>query len=239
MNLFKFILIGLCALTVCQAQESNTNFTVKDIDGNVYHTIKIGNQVWTVENLRTTTYRDGYPITLDTATATWDKGTNGKYCYYNNTTNPDSIKKYGALYNWYAVSSKKLAPEGWHIPTNEDWEILEAYLVENGYNWDGTKTENKYAKSLATKTDWFFDKTPGSIGCDLSKNNASGFSALPGGNRYYTGLFGNKGYYGNFWSESDTETTIGTFLLLPFQGEAFDWLSSQAGGNSVRVIWGY
>jgi len=239
MKILKLILCGLFIVSICSAKDYWDGFTVKDIDGNIYQTIKIGDQIWTVENLRTTHYNDGNPITLDTDSATWGKGTDGKYCYYDNTTHPDSIKKYGALYNWYAVNSKKLAPVGWHLPTNEDWEKLEAYLVENGYNWDGTKTGNKYAKSLSAKSDWFMDKTPGSVGCDLSKNNTTGFSALPGGNRYYTGAFGNKGYYGNFWSESDTEYTIGTFLLLPFQGEAFDWLSSQAGGNSVRVLWGY
>jgi len=239
MHVLKFILIGLIIVTTCKAQDNAKDYTVKDIDGNVYHTVKIGDQRWTVENLRTTTYRDGNSISLDTTSATWGQGTNGKYCFYNNTTNPDSIKKYGALYNWYAVNSKLLAPEGWHVPTNEDWVILEAYLVDNGFNWDGTKVDKKYAKSLAAKSDWLFDSKPGSVGNDLSKNNQTGFSALPGGNRYYTGKFGNKGYYGNFWSGSDEEYTIGTFLLLPFQGETLDWLSSMAGGNSVRVIQGY
>jgi len=239
MIIVKLILSSFLIVSMCSAEGYWDGLTVKDIDGNVYHTIKIGNQIWTVENLRTTHYNDGNPIKLHTDSATWSTGTDGKYCYYDNTTNPDSIKKYGALYNWYAVNTKKLTPAGWRVPTNEDWEILEAYLVENGSNWDGTKTGNKYAKSLAAKSDWYFDNKPGSVGNDLSKNNSSGFSALPGGNRYYTGDFGNKGYYTNFWSESDTEYTIGTFLLLPFQGEAFDWLSSQAGGNSVRMIQGY
>lgn len=239
MSLLKLIICGLIAFSTCSAEGYWDGLTVKDIDGNVYHTIKIGNQIWTVENLRTTHYNDGNPIKLHTDSATWSTGTDGKYCYYDNTTNLDSIKKYGALYNWFAINTKKLAPAGWRVPTNEDWEILEAYLVDNGLNWDGTKTGNKYAKSLAAKSDWYFDNKPGSVGNDLNQNNSSGFSALPGGNRYYSGDFGNKGYYGNFWSESDTEYTIGTFLLLPFQGEAFDWLSSQAGGNSVRLLQGY
>lgn len=238
MNVLTLILCGLLFVSICSAKGYWDGLTVKDFDGNVYHTIKIGNQIWTVENLRTTRYMDGSPIELDTASATWDQGLNGKYCYYNNTTNLDSIKKYGALYNWIAVQSKKLAPQGWHIPTNEDWEILEAYLVDNGYNWDSTKLENKYAKALAATSGWYPCKTPGTVGYDLTKNNSSGFSAYPGGNRYYTGVFGNKGYYGNWWSASDSETQIGTFLLLPFQGDRLDWLSSQAGGNSVRLVFG-
>src|ERR1035441_4507351 len=93
--------------------------TVTDIDGNVYQTVKIGNQIWTVENLRVTRFNDGTAIPLDTSTATWDSIWNNgltipAYCYYNNMTNTDSIKKWGALYNWYAVNTGKLAPKGWH-----------------------------------------------------------------------------------------------------------------------------
>jgi hypothetical protein len=77
--------------------------TVTDADGNVYHTVKIGNQVWTVENLRTTKYNDGSSIPLDTSTATWVYLTTPAYCYYNNTTNAGSINKFGALYNWYTL----------------------------------------------------------------------------------------------------------------------------------------
>jgi uncharacterized repeat protein (TIGR02543 family) len=65
---------------------------VTDIDGNVYNTIRIGKQVWTVENLRTTKYNDGTPVTLDTSRKTWADATTAKYCYYNNTTTADSIK---------------------------------------------------------------------------------------------------------------------------------------------------
>src|SRR4030043_168747 len=127
--------------------------TVTDADGNVYQTVKIGNQVWTVENLRTTKYDDGSAIPLVTDSAAWAALTTPGFCYYNNTTNADNIKKFGALYNWHAVNTKKLAPKGWHVPTEAEWITLENYLIANGYNWDGTKTENKIAKSMAAKTD--------------------------------------------------------------------------------------
>jgi uncharacterized protein (TIGR02145 family) len=105
--------------------------TVTDTDGNVYQTVRIGNQVWMAENLRVTKYNDGSAITLDTSGNNMDNATTPKYCYYNNTTNADSIKKYGALYNWYVVSPanpKKIAPAGWHVPTDSEWTVLEKYL---------------------------------------------------------------------------------------------------------------
>jgi uncharacterized protein (TIGR02145 family) len=179
--------------------------TVSDADGNVYHTVIIGNQKWTVENLRTTKYNDGTSITLDTSKATWGEDTSGKYCYYKNTTNIDTLKKFGALYNWYAVNTGKLAPSGWHVPDTTEWNTLQNYLIANRYNYDGTTTGNKIAKSLAGKTDWLSlpDTTIGAIGRNMSTNNSSGFTALPGAYRSDSGTFeecdGSSGYW---WSAS-------------------------------------
>ena len=154
--------------------------TVTDIDGNVYQVVKIGAQVWTVENLRTTKYNDGTPISFDITDATWFRSTTPKYCYYNNTTNADSIRKFGALYNAYVVNTRKLAPVGWHVPTEAEWDILTGYLISNRYNWDPAD-DNTIAKSLAAKTDWVNSDSLGTPGNDLTKNNRTGFSALPGG----------------------------------------------------------
>jgi len=174
--------------------------TVMDSDGNVYQAVKIGNQVWTFENLRTTRYNDGTTIPHVTDSAAWANDTLEAYCFYNNTTNADSIKRYGALYKWYTVDTKKLAPTGWHIPSDSEWYTLQNYLIASGYNWDSTTTGNKIAKSLAAKTDWNESSNTGEIGNELTKNNSSGFSALPGGYRDYNGSFHNKGYHGDWWS---------------------------------------
>jgi uncharacterized protein (TIGR02145 family) len=99
-----------------------------------------------------------------------------KYCFYNNTTNSDSIKKYGVLYNWYVVSPtnpKKIAPAEWHIPSDTEWNTLQDHLVSNKYNWDGTTTDNKIASSLAAKTDWNAYSIAGTAIHDLTKNNSS------------------------------------------------------------------
>jgi uncharacterized protein (TIGR02145 family) len=179
--------------------------TVTDKDGNVYQTVNIGNQIWTTENLRTTKYNDGSAIPLVTDSVAWSALVTPGYCFYNNTANADSIKKFGALYNWYAVDTKKLAPAGWHVPTDAELNTLENYLSANGYNWDGTTTDNKTAKSLAAKADWVTDTVSGSIGNDLTKNNKSGFSALPSGFRGTS--FGFRGEFAGFWSTTEYDTS--------------------------------
>lgn len=214
--------------------------TVTDIDGNVYTTVKIGNQWWTVENLRTTKYNDGSTIPNLTDNTAWANNASGAYCYYNNTTNADTIKKWGALYNWYVVNpanSKKIAPAGWHVSDTTDWNTLQGYLMANGYNWDGTTTGNKIAKSLAAKADWHTDTTNGAIGNDLTQNNRSGFSALPGGIRYYDGAFSFVGYYGYWWSATEQSAEFAWNRSLGYDYYGLSWGSNHKGcGFSVRLV---
>jgi uncharacterized protein (TIGR02145 family) len=192
----------------------NVTGPVTDIDGNVYQTVKIGNQVWMTENLRTTKYNDGTAIPLVTDMDAWADLAAPGYCYYANTTDTRFIKKYGALYNWYAVDTKKLAPKGWHVPTAAEWDTMQNYLMTNGYNWDGTTTGDKIAKSLATKTDWDADTNPGTIGNDLSKNNKSGFSALPGGYREGGGYFDGVGYFSYWWNATEYNASYALYRIL-------------------------
>lgn len=100
--------------------------TVTDIDGNVYRTVQIGSQTWMAENLRVTKYNEGEAIPLVTSGYTWGNLRTAAYCYYKN--DPSYNLTLGALYNWYTVETGRLAPPGWHVPTNEDWEILSEYL---------------------------------------------------------------------------------------------------------------
>jgi len=173
---------------------------VKDIDGNVYHTVKIGTQTWMVENLKTTKYNDGTSIPLVSDGTTWYNQTTPGYCWYNNTI--DNKSTYGALYNWFTVHTGKLAPIGWHVPTDDEWLVLQDYLIANGYNVDGITISNLVAKSLAAKTGWNTSTNYGSIGNDLTKNNTSGFTAFPGGARSLTGTFESIGYDGYWWSST-------------------------------------
>ena len=215
--------------------------TVTDIDGNVYHAIRVGNQVWSVENLRTTKYNDGSNIPIETDNTAWVALSTPGYCWYNNDVTNKT--KYGALYNWYVVSptnSKKIAPAGWHVPTDAEWTILEKYLVLNGYNWDGTTDTaiyNKIAKSLAAKTDWITNTNSGVIGNDLTKNNSSGFSALPGGFRGNYGTFTDIGDLGCWWSaaECDASSAWNRFLYCGY-ANLLRGNGTGSCGFSVRLV---
>jgi uncharacterized protein (TIGR02145 family) len=221
--------------------------TITDTDGNVYQTVNIGNQEWMAENLKVTKYNDGSPITKISIGSTWDSclyTNTPSYCYYNNTTKADSIKRYGALYNWYAVSStnpKKIAPTGWHVPSDSEWTILEKYLVRNGYNWDGTRDtarQNKIAKTLSAKTDWVAYTTAGTIGRDVTMNNSSGFSAIPGGGRYFDGSGYNcRGFFGYWWCATERDTTNAWYRFLYFDCDYLDrYYDRKNCGFSVRLV---
>jgi uncharacterized protein (TIGR02145 family) len=211
-----------------------------DVEGNEYQTVRIGNQVWMAENLRVTKYNDGSAIPLDTSSSTWS-ATTPKYCFYNNTTNADSIKKYGALYNWYVVSpanANKVAPAGWHVPSDAEWDTLQNYLITKGYNWDGTTTGNKIGKSLAAKTDWAPHGTPGGIGNDPASNNRTGFSGLPGNYRNLDGLFGGQSNSGSWWSATEDGASLAWYRYLDYMLSA---LSKYANGDKrygffVRLV---
>jgi uncharacterized protein (TIGR02145 family) len=163
------------------------------------------------------------------------------YCYYGNDSTSNA-EKYGALYNWYAVDTGKLAPEGWHVPTNAEWDELEEYLIANGFNWDGTTSGDEIAKSMAAQTDWRSSTSAGAIGNDLSKNNASGFSALPGGCHYYSGDFDRIGDGGRWWSttEGGADHAWNRFLVYGYgslgSGYLYRYNISKGAGLSVRLL---
>jgi uncharacterized protein (TIGR02145 family) len=211
--------------------------TVTDVDGNVYQTVKIGNQVWMTENLRVTKYNDGSAIPWDTLT--WANDTTQKYCFYNHTTDSGSIRKYGALYNWYVVSPanpKKIAPSGWHVPMDAEWDTLQNFLIASGYNYDGSTTGNKIAKSMTAQTDWLTCSAIGAIGDDLTINNTSGFLALPGGCR--TGnRFNNMGIYCAWWSATEDGELSAYSRNLVYDGnDISSFRASKRLGFSVRLV---
>jgi uncharacterized protein (TIGR02145 family) len=159
--------------------------TVTDIDGNIYQTIKIGNQWWMAENLKVTHYQNGDAMPEVIDNAAWEGLTTGAHCAYNNNINNVAI--YGRLYNWYAViDSRNIAPTGWHVPSDAEWETLVDYV--GGTSEGGKMKETGMAHWVSPNT---------------GATNESGFSALPGGLRYYNGTYNDMGYYANFWSSTD------------------------------------
>ena len=176
-----------------------------DADGNVYHTITIGTQTWMVENLKTTKYNDGTAIPNVIDNTEWTNLITPAYCWYSNDA-ATYKNSHGALYNWYTVNTAKLAPLGWHVPTDAEWTTLENFLIANGYNYDGTTTENKIAKSLSTTTGWSASTDIGDVGNDPSSNNSSGFSGFPGGCRFTDGTFNYFGTSERWWSSTQFDS---------------------------------
>ena len=183
--------------------------TVTDIDGNVYHTITIGTQMWLVENLKTTKYNDGSAIPMVTDNAAWVYLSTPGYCWYNNNVNYKNT--YGALYNWYAVNTGKLAPTGWNVATDADWTILTKYL--GGDSIAGGKMKSTGTIEASTGL-WYSPNT--------GATNSSGFTAVPAGYRDH-GVFGGIGVEGVWWS-----TTEGGFYGA--------WCRDLGcGGNNVHI----
>jgi uncharacterized protein (TIGR02145 family) len=220
----------------------NPNLTygsVNDIEGNVYRTIQIGSQTWMAENLKTTKYNDNMPIPLETGGSVWGK-TSPFYCWYNNDRSTYG-NIYGALYNWYAVKTGRLCPTGWHVPSETEWNVLRDYLISNGYNYDGTTITDKVAKSLASTAFWTPNTNTGAIGnTDYPLiRNSSGFSALPGGLRYYDGLFISIGTVGEWWGSTEDKTNT-SWALKKFLHNYDSWFSGnwtfKEYGVSVRCL---
>ena len=195
--------------------------TVTDIDGNVYRTVKIGTQVWMAENLKTTKYRNGDPIANVTNGASWKALTTGAYCWYNN----DAANKvtYGGLYNWFAVAdSRKIAPTGWHVPTDAEWTVLTDFL-------GGLKVAGGKLKENGT-SHW---RTP-----NTGATNSCGFTALPGGYRYNgDGSFSHVGDIGYWWSSTayGASDAWGRYLG-DYNAYAYRNYNNKQGGFSVRCV---
>ena len=173
--------------------------TVTDEDGNVYHTIVIGSQVWLRENLNVTHYRNGDPIPNITDGAQWDIAPSGAYCNYEN--NDANSTTYGRLYNWRAVvDSRSICPEGWHVPSDEEWSTLTTFL-------GGENVAGGFMKE-ALIAHWNPPNT--------QATNGSQFTALPGGYRQGPGPFQAIGYAGYWWSATEHGSGTAWFRQLSY-----------------------
>ena len=211
--------------------------SMTDGESNSYKTVSIGTQTWMAENLKVTKYNDGTTIPNVTDATIWSNLTTGAVCTYNNTTNADSIRTYGRLYNWYAVNTGKLCPTGWHVPSDAEWTTLQTYLVANGYNYDGTTTDNKISKSMASTTGWYSSTNAGTIGNNPSTNNKSGFTALPGGARNFGGTFDKIGNYGLWWSSTEGSTSYAYLRYLHYNYNYLNYsFNYKVSGFSVRCL---
>ncbi|MNQ45102.1 Fibrobacter succinogenes major domain [compost metagenome] len=181
-----FVLILTISCSKNDDNKPSDAVSVTDIDGNVYHKVTIGTQVWMKENLNVSRYRNGDIIPQEIEPAAWLNLTIGAWCYYENNTANGSV--YGKLYNWYAVNDPRgLAPTGWHVPSDTEWATLTTYL--GGQNVAGAELKE------AGTTHWMSPNT--------GATNRSGFTALPGGVRQKYGDFFEVRQAGFWWSSTE------------------------------------
>ena len=176
---------------------------IDDLDGNIYNTVPIGTQLWMAENLATTKYNNNNPITNITASTgagSWSVLTTGAYCWFNN--NETTYKPlYGAMYNWFAVNTGNLCPTDWHVPTDDEFGTLEVSLgmvPADVTLFDVFRGTTQLVGSQMKNTTGWVVGPPNQNG-----SNTSGFSALPGGYRYYLdGTFQAESTLSYWWSSS-------------------------------------
>jgi uncharacterized protein (TIGR02145 family) len=188
-------------LLLCFVLFSCSDEIVKDIDGNIYNTVDISDQTWTTSNLNVSKYRNGDVIPQVTDPTEWSQLTSGAWCYYNN--DPENGKKYGKLYNWYAVTDPRgLAPIGYHIPAYFEWGELINYLDSNAR---GGETSPNLAGGKMKETGNKHWNSP-----NTDATNDSGFSGLPGGWRNHTvgGTFYGIGTQGLWWCSTEGNQAV-------------------------------
>ena len=237
-----FLAVTIFACSYGQGEQLYADGTATDQDGNSFEWISYGSQDWAIENVEVVTYRDGTPITQVTDQTEWNNLNTGAWCYYDN----DPTKP--RLYNWYAVAgihdtdpntpNKEFAPEGWHVPSDAEWTTLEEYLITNGYNNDGTTTENKIAKSMASTTGWISSSVIGSVGNSQQNNNSSGFNISSTGIRLTTGDYWyNLGVDTYFWTitPSSTNKAFARHIKNSYNDLRF-WEDFITYGFSVRFV---
>ena len=229
--LLTYAVIFLFNVGCTTVNEPIAGTDITDVDGNVYHTIVFGTQTWTIENLKTTHFNDTTSISLVTDSTAWANSSQSAYCWYNNdSTTNKSV--YGALYNWYAVNSGKLAPKGWHIPTEADWFILENY-VSQFYS-----VTSSLSKILASSTHWASSINVNTVGYDFKKNNISGFAALPGGQKINNNyIFSRMDSTGAWWSSTQKSDTTAMTIALQYNQSNIEVNNyKKQSGLSVRCV---
>ncbi|MEA3287223.1 MAG: FISUMP domain-containing protein [Candidatus Marinimicrobia bacterium] len=184
-----------------------TSEMITDIDGNIYRTVQIGDQIWMAENLKVTHFNDGSVIPYSSTIEDWNSTSEGAYCFYNFNASSES-ETYGGLYNWHAISdSRGVSPDGWHVPTDEEWMELEMELgmdqsEAEDFGWRGTNQASMLAgnSELWNNGDLIQDAEFGS----------SDFTALPSGFRNDGGgdPFSSLGTIAYFWSNSEWGSEI-------------------------------
>ena len=247
---------GILIVFLLSAQDPGI---IRDIDGNEYQVVRIGQQEWMAENLRTTRFNNGTNIPLITGNKDWSESYSPAYSWYKNNEKANK-NTYGALYNWYAVKSGKLCPEGWHVPTDAEWSEITDFLggrTVAGGKMKSTGAGNKQEevseseldkekptyvpedneeKEEAAAADTDNKTSSGWNSPNTGATNESGFSALPGGQRT-PDAFDNMGRFGFWWTATEASPGVAWYRLLYNDHSTISRMTiSKTDGHSVRCI---
>ena len=232
-TVITLVVFGMCRI---DAQ------TVTDGDGNTYNTIKIGGHIWMIEDLHTTKCNTGTAITLVFDATIWGALTTPGYSWYDATNTHTMVAQnnakiaqiaagYGALYNWYAVTSCNICPDGWRVPSDAEWTALIDFLDP------ATVDPNAFSQSFVAgsalkeigNSHWLLPNT--------DATNSSGFSGLPGGARLFNGTFLNFGNNGFWWSSTEKNTSNAWYRSLEtFTGNVTRDDGNKKDGFPVRCL---
>ncbi len=200
---------------------TTTFIEARDLNSYDYTVVKIGEQFWLSENLRSTFYNNGEGIPMVVENADWLGLTSGACCYYDFASN--NHLTYGMMYNWYAIATDNICPPGWHVPTENEWLQLSDYLGEMSQA-GGKMKEAGFEHWSSPNTD---------------ATNSSGFTALPGGYRDGTlnGGFYNLGTFCYFWASTAINTTNAyVHILFHDEGSMYRTTQNKNSAYSVRCI---
>ncbi|TVQ89869.1 MAG: hypothetical protein EA393_06445 [Bacteroidetes bacterium] len=223
--------------------------TVSDADGNLYNTVKIGNQCWIKENLRTSKYSNGNPILTGLSESEWQNTTSGAYAIFDHEhpmaegiDSPEQMASlYGKLYNWHAVNdSRGLCPAGWHVPTDSEWNTLTTYV--GSINSSNIGNQLKSCRQLNSPLGEECDVTDHPMWYEHSTHHGTddfGFLGYPAGMREYLGgTFSFLGFSGYWWSSTQDDSGFYAWYRDLFfnSGSMQSTLSFKNIGISVRCI---
>ncbi|MCK5136167.1 MAG: fibrobacter succinogenes major paralogous domain-containing protein [Bacteroidales bacterium] len=217
---------------------------ISDYDGNYYQTVVIGDQTWMAENLKSIHYANGAAIPLVESNAMWDGLSDSDKAYCWNDNNASTGNTYGALYTWATAMNgtgssvanpsgvQGVCPSGWHLPSDDEWKQLEMHLgmIQTEADKEGWRGTNEGGKLKETGTTYW--NSP-----NIGATNTSGFTALPGGNRYDYGTFFNVGSSALFWTTSEYSGSAAWARSLSYNiAEVYRGNYTKSNGFSVRCV---
>jgi len=234
-TVFLSFLTAFTLLSVVGCGDDDTagpdDTTLTDIDGNVYQTVRIGSQVWMMENLKVTHYRNGDVIPNVIESGAWSSLSTGAYCEYDNDAG--NVAVYGRLYNWFAVADgRNIAPQGWHVAGDAEWKQMEIYLGMSQADADSISRRGTDEGGKIKEIDTTHWNSP-----NTGATNESGFTALPAGCSDEDGRFLDMDECALFWSSTEYDSADAYYRVLWYDEsyigrERYDKKS----GFSVRCV---